>query len=166
MNGIVVDASITLSWCFPDEQTDLSIKVLDRLKAGEQALVPAFWSVEVLNTLLIGEKHVLTGTFGDCTMGDCSAYHDDSPGNYRFVGLQTHTNAGAVVNPPVPWPFALGPNDASGPNLIRKFGSWHTGGANFVLGDGSVRFLTNSMAFSIFQGMCSIQGGEVIGANF
>ena len=56
MNEIVVDASITLSWCFPDEQTDLSIKVLDRLKAGEQALVPAFWSVEVLNTLLVGEK--------------------------------------------------------------------------------------------------------------
>jgi prepilin-type N-terminal cleavage/methylation domain-containing protein/prepilin-type processing-associated H-X9-DG protein len=42
------------------------------------------------------------------------------------------------------------------------FGSWHTNGANFVLGDGSVRFLPNSMAFSVFQAMCSIQGGEVI----
>jgi predicted nucleic acid-binding protein len=30
--------------------------VLDRLKSGEQALVPAFWSVEVLNTLLVGER--------------------------------------------------------------------------------------------------------------
>lgn len=40
MNGIVVDASVTLSWCFPDEQSSLSLKVLDRLKAGEQALVP------------------------------------------------------------------------------------------------------------------------------
>ena len=30
--------------------------MLDRLNAGEQALVPAFWSVEVLNSLLIGEK--------------------------------------------------------------------------------------------------------------
>ena len=56
MNGIVVDASVTLSWCFPDEQTPLSLKVLDRLNAGEQALVPAFWSVEVLNSLLVGEK--------------------------------------------------------------------------------------------------------------
>lgn len=56
MSDIVVDASITLSWCFPDEQTELSIKVLDRLKNGDQALVPAFWSVEVLNTLLVGEK--------------------------------------------------------------------------------------------------------------
>ena len=56
MNGIVVDASVTLSWCFPDEQTPLSVLVLDRLMAGQPALVPAFWSVEVLNTLLLGEK--------------------------------------------------------------------------------------------------------------
>lgn len=56
MSAIVVDASLTLSWCFPDEQTDLSIKVLERLKAGDRALVPAFWSVEVLNTLLVGER--------------------------------------------------------------------------------------------------------------
>lgn len=54
--AIVVDASVTLSWCFPDEQTPLSLQVLDRLNAGEEALVPAFWPVEVLNSLLVGEK--------------------------------------------------------------------------------------------------------------
>ena len=56
MTGIVIDASVTLAWCFPDEQTPMSLNVLDRLKTGEQALVPAFWSVEVLNTLLLGER--------------------------------------------------------------------------------------------------------------
>ena len=56
MSGIVLDASVTLSWCFPDEQTPVALNVLDRLNGGEQALVPAFWSVEVLNSLLIGEK--------------------------------------------------------------------------------------------------------------
>lgn len=56
MNEIVVDASITLSWCFPDEQTPLSVAVLDRLKAGDSAIAPAFWSVEVLNSLLVGER--------------------------------------------------------------------------------------------------------------
>jgi hypothetical protein len=30
--AIVVDASVTLSWCFPDEQTSLSLKVLDRIE--------------------------------------------------------------------------------------------------------------------------------------
>ena len=57
MSGIVVDASVSLAWCFPDEQAPLSLRVLDRLNAGEQGFAPAFWSVEVLNSLLIGEKH-------------------------------------------------------------------------------------------------------------
>ena len=56
MTGIVIDASVTLSWCFPDEQTPMSMNVLDRLKSGEQALVPAFWPLEILNTLLVGER--------------------------------------------------------------------------------------------------------------
>src|SRR6202453_705802 len=56
MTSIVIDASVTLSWGFPDEQAPMSMNVLDRLKTGEQALVPAFWSVEVLNTLLLGER--------------------------------------------------------------------------------------------------------------
>jgi predicted nucleic acid-binding protein len=56
LNRIVVDASVTLSWCFPDEETDSSMSVLDRLQSGEQVLVPAFWALEVLNTLLVGER--------------------------------------------------------------------------------------------------------------
>ncbi len=34
MTGIVIDASVTLSWCFPDEQTPMSLKVLDLLQGG------------------------------------------------------------------------------------------------------------------------------------
>jgi hypothetical protein len=56
VTDIVVDASITLSWCFPDEQTPMALRVLDRLKTGERALVPSFWPVEVLNVLLVGER--------------------------------------------------------------------------------------------------------------
>ena len=56
MNRIVVDASVTLSWCFPDEQTDSSMSVPDRLQAGGRAIMPAFWAVEVLNSLLVGER--------------------------------------------------------------------------------------------------------------
>jgi prepilin-type N-terminal cleavage/methylation domain-containing protein/prepilin-type processing-associated H-X9-DG protein len=42
------------------------------------------------------------------------------------------------------------------------FGSWHPGGANFVMGDGSVRYLRDTMSFAIFQAMCSASGGETI----
>jgi len=56
VSWIVLDASVTLSWCFPDEQTPSAMGVLDLLKAGDQALVPAFWCSEVLNSLLVGER--------------------------------------------------------------------------------------------------------------
>jgi predicted nucleic acid-binding protein len=56
LTGIVIDASVALSWCFPDEQTPTSTGVLDRLKTGERAIVPAFWALEVLNSLLVGER--------------------------------------------------------------------------------------------------------------
>jgi predicted nucleic acid-binding protein len=56
VSWIVLDASVALSWCFPDEQTPAALRVLDLLKAGDQALVPAFWCSEVLNSLLVGER--------------------------------------------------------------------------------------------------------------
>ncbi len=68
MSKIVVDASVTLSWCFADEQSEPALKVLDRLKAGDQALVPVFWAVEVLNSLLLGERR------GRISIDDTSAF--------------------------------------------------------------------------------------------
>jgi len=43
VNGIVVDASVTLSWCFPDEQTPMSLQVLGRLMAGEVVFSAGFF---------------------------------------------------------------------------------------------------------------------------
>jgi predicted nucleic acid-binding protein len=34
----------------------VSLRVLERLQTGERALVPSFWSLEILNSRLIGEK--------------------------------------------------------------------------------------------------------------
>ena len=41
--------------------------------------------------------------------------------------------------------------------------SWHTGGANVVLGDGSVRFLSDSIDASLHRHLHSINGSEVLG---
>lgn len=52
---LILDCSITLSWCFADEVSDLSTKIQDRLVA-ETALVPAHWFLEVANVLAMAEK--------------------------------------------------------------------------------------------------------------
>jgi predicted nucleic acid-binding protein len=51
----VVDASVTLAWCFEDEATSQTEAILDRL-SDDTAIVPALWELEVSNVLLLGER--------------------------------------------------------------------------------------------------------------
>ena len=53
--GIVIDASVALAWCFPDEASDYADGVLVALD-GRTAMVPAIWSAEITNALLVGER--------------------------------------------------------------------------------------------------------------
>ena len=46
----VVDASITLAWCFEDESNEAMESILDRLVA-EGGAAPAHWAMEVANGL-------------------------------------------------------------------------------------------------------------------
>ena len=55
MTGVVVDASVALAWCFPDEATEYADSVLASLK-GRMIMIPALWAVEVANALLVGER--------------------------------------------------------------------------------------------------------------
>ncbi len=56
MSRFVVDASVVLAWCFPDEDSPLAQRVAQMFKHGDLAIAPAFWPHEVLNALLAGEK--------------------------------------------------------------------------------------------------------------
>jgi len=51
----VLDASITLNWCFEDETSRYSEAVLNSFTT-HTAIVPQLWPVEVVNALLIGER--------------------------------------------------------------------------------------------------------------
>ena len=53
--GMVVDASIALSWCFEDEASPLADTVLERL-VHQRAVAPAIWPLEVANGLRSGER--------------------------------------------------------------------------------------------------------------
>lgn len=56
MSRFVLDASVVLTWCFPDENSALAHRVAQMFKRGDSAIAPSFWPHEVLNALLVGEK--------------------------------------------------------------------------------------------------------------
>ena len=55
MTGFVLDASVTVAWCFDDESTPAAWALLDRLRTTP-AHAPALWALEIGNILLGAEK--------------------------------------------------------------------------------------------------------------
>jgi predicted nucleic acid-binding protein len=52
---LVLDASITMAWCFEDEASALADAVLESL-AHDYAVVPSLWRLEIANVLLSAER--------------------------------------------------------------------------------------------------------------
>ncbi|MFZ9091242.1 MAG: H-X9-DG-CTERM domain-containing protein, partial [Planctomycetaceae bacterium] len=47
-------------------------------------------------------------------------------------------------------------------NVSEVF-SFHTGGAQFALADGSVRFVSENIDTALFVSVCTRSGGEIVG---
>jgi predicted nucleic acid-binding protein len=56
VSRFVLDASVVLTWCFPDEASHKATEISERFAAGDRALVTPFWRHEVLSAMLMGEK--------------------------------------------------------------------------------------------------------------
>lgn len=115
------------------------------------------------NTLLVGEKHVIVGQFGNQTSSNDGSIYNGDPGS-----LQSSRVAGCALNPatgvcehPSSW-LARDPKEG----FNNQFGSWHFGVCQFVLCDGSVRAL--SVYIDDFQlgNLASRAGGEVVSGDF
>ncbi len=52
---MVVDSSVTLTWCFEDEQTAASLALLEQV-VEHGAVAPTVWPLEVLNALVMAER--------------------------------------------------------------------------------------------------------------
>ena len=44
----------------------------------------------------------------------------------------------------------------------QRFGSNHTGGAQFLMGDGAVKFVSQNIDFNLYQSLATRDGGEVV----
>ena len=55
MSRFVVDCSVTMAWCFKDEEDEYSLSALEAL-GGATAVAPSIWPLEVANVLVIAER--------------------------------------------------------------------------------------------------------------
>jgi hypothetical protein len=103
-------------------------------------------------TIFIGEKHVLPGTFGTST-----------PAN-----SQAQTGDGSIYNGDHPWVISR----AAGPlfpladrnsQFNSQFGSWHPGVCQFGMGDGSVRTLSKDVNPLTLGQLAQREDGKVVG---
>jgi len=56
LSRFILDASVTLCWCFENQATEYSEAIFERLARGEEVSVPFIWPLEVANVLVTAER--------------------------------------------------------------------------------------------------------------
>jgi prepilin-type N-terminal cleavage/methylation domain-containing protein/prepilin-type processing-associated H-X9-DG protein len=108
------------------------------------------------NTVMVGERPPAggVGTWSSISVIMSSSF---AAGQYPFNATDSNGNP----CPAPPYYFGGGPLNVNNPCSINQMWSNHTGGANFAMGDGSVRFISYS-ASALVPALTTYNGGEVI----
>jgi prepilin-type N-terminal cleavage/methylation domain-containing protein len=94
------------------------------------------------NTLFFGEKPRIEGDLNWMSGTRTSLKNTGSKPNH--LPSTRDIRRGSRQQPPA---------DMADPNTVGGFGSWHTGGAQFALGDGSVRFLSENIDIEVYESL-------------
>ena len=113
------------------------------------------------NSLLIGEHRLLNkeDNYKNSTTWIFHGRHRLFNHVHRTYTLNAYQTSFLPLNSP---PTVM-PGDPFLAATRYSFGSFHTGGSQFALGDGSVRFLSDSIDKALYDNLFSVNGGEVTG---
>ena len=127
------------------------------------------------NTLFVAEAAGQPGcwiTSGPMNANDFANYQDDKVVEFRGQFIVDDGTGWADPNGSFRVNGARADGlDKPGPKVINAINAsevyaFHTGGANFNLGDGSTKFLTEQIETLFFVQLCTRSGGEVIAEDF
>ena len=124
------------------------------------------------NTLFVAECAGQPDVYiagGKMTMEEFAVYGDDKVTN--FEGTLVPVDGTGWADPDCGFSINGATNDGLdkyGPRMINAINvseaySFHTGGANFAMADGSTHFISDTIDATTFVGLCTRSGGEVNG---
>ena len=112
-------------------------------------------------------RHVTDGTSNTLMVGEISSKPVGSNSYRAWIQGSSGDTAGAAHYTTKNVARGIGPAGWSNSTTRRfgdvRFGSNHTGGAQFLLADGSVRFVSENVDFNTYQALATRGEGEVIG---
>jgi predicted nucleic acid-binding protein len=90
--SFVLDCSMAAAWCFLEEATDATVKLLKRME-HEAALIPAWWYIELTNVLALAERK------GRIDAQQVSEFIQLVEGFQLEVDAESHTRASSHLLP-------------------------------------------------------------------
>ncbi|MCA9050936.1 MAG: DUF1559 domain-containing protein, partial [Planctomycetaceae bacterium] len=119
----------------------------------------------------VGIRDILDGTTNTLMVGEISGIpFNDGGNNPHRAWIQGASNGNnnfasyACKN--VRWGIGQARYVSNNSNYLfndQRFGSNHEGGAQFLVGDGSVRFVSENLDFNLYQALATRDEGEVVG---
>ena len=115
-------------------------------------------------TIFVSEKLLAANELGwmsgtRSTLRNTGTPVNKTPLNSGAPGFGTNDDGGGDPPPP------LAPGQPDPSLTVGGFSSRHAGGANFMFGDGSVRFLKNSISPVVFSHLGNRSDGEMVGSD-
>jgi prepilin-type N-terminal cleavage/methylation domain-containing protein len=106
------------------------------------------------NTIMVGERASKSKTNVNDSYTHWVGVSEGNTDNSGFKGaLELAGTTGYAMNTPqaASWMFQ------------SWFSSAHVGGAHFIMGDGSIRFVSENVDLNLYKGLSTFGGGEVVG---